>query len=236
MQDPKPSNLVVAEHIAKVQARLASACTDVYRNKDDVTLLAVSKRHPVDAIRQAYQAGLRQFGENFVQEGVDKIQALSALDITWHYIGRLQSNKAKLIARHFDWVQTVTTEKQLQLLSRYAAEHERTLQICLQVKLGDEASKGGLDQLEIEPLLEFANTCPNIAMRGLMAIPPASDHYDQQRQWFDGLAGVFERCKQRWPQLDTLSMGMSNDLEAAIAAGSTMVRIGTAIFGQRPIE
>lgn len=212
---------------------MATACQDNQRLNDGVFLLAVSKHHSAAMIRQAYEAGQASFGENYAQEAVEKIQQLKDLHVTWHFIGKLQSNKLKLLAQYFDWVQTVTSIKQLDLLSQHAQALSKTLNICIQVKLGDEGSKNGVNLEQASELMHYAHQCEGLRPRGLMAIPPATASFDQQSQMLQPLKQLLVEMQQRWPNLDTLSMGMSNDLEAAIAQGSTMVRVGTAIFGAR---
>ncbi len=212
---------------------MATACQDSQRANRDVYLLAVSKRHSAAMIRQAYEAGQASFGENYAQEAVDKILQLKDLKATWHFIGKLQSNKLKLLAQYFDWLQTVTSIKHLDLLSQHAQAFSKTLNICIQVKLGDEDNKNGVDHEQANELMHYAHQCKGITPRGLMAIPPVADGFEQQCRLLQPLNELFVEMQQQWPNLDTLSMGMSNDLEAAIAQGSTMVRVGTAIFGQR---
>lgn len=239
MQDPSAFNTeqLMRQRIDAVESRIERACFQAKRSRNEIHLVAVSKRHTFDAVQAAYALGLKQFAENYAQEGVAKVQQSrehGLCESVWHFIGRLQSNKLKLIAEHFDWIQTVTTAAHLDRLNAYAARASRQLQVCLQVKLGDELSKNGVSLSEIEPLLEHAQCCPHVTVRGLMAIPPAvADPIEQQQQLLP-LHTVFNKLQSTWPLLDTLSMGMTNDLEAAIQAGSTMVRIGTALFGQRP--
>ncbi|MDF1653983.1 MAG: YggS family pyridoxal phosphate-dependent enzyme [Coxiellaceae bacterium] len=235
MQDQQLSNdtETIAGRLASVRLRMATACQDSQRADNDVYLLAVSKRHSATMIRQAYEAGQASFGENYAQEAVDKIQQLKDLKATWHFIGKLQSNKLKLLAQYFDWLQTVTSIKHLDLLSQHAQAFSKTLNICIQVKLGDEDNKNGVDVELAMELMAHAHQCAGIRPRGLMAIPPATEDYQQQYEVLQPLREFFVEMQQRWPNLDTLSMGMSNDLEAAIAQGSTMVRVGTAIFGAR---
>lgn len=239
MQDPSASNtqLLMQQRIDAVELRIERACLQARRQRSDVALIAVSKRHPIAAIQNAYALGLRQFAENYAQEGVLKVQQSrqAGLDASiWHFIGKLQSNKLKPIAQHFDWVQTVTQSKHIDLLNQYAETSGRQLQLCLQVKVGDECSKNGIGFDEVMPLLEHAQHCPHVKVRGLMAIPPAVEDDHMQQQQLLPLRDFFYKLQHTWPQLDTLSVGMSGDLEAAISAGSTMLRIGTALFGPRP--
>lgn len=196
--------------------------------------MAVSKRHPVAAVLEAMDAGQRDFGENFVQEGIDKIEATGDRQARWHFIGHLQSNKTRLAATHFDWVQTVDRLRIARRLSEQRPHHAGELQICIQVRIGSEPGKSGVDPAELDPLADALLELPRLRLRGLMAIPPPADDFDVQRRHFAELRKAFERLRARGIRLDTLSMGMSDDLEAAVAEGSTMLRIGTALFGPRP--
>ena len=230
-QSPNRSSIV--ERIHAVRQRIVSACDNAHRDTHDVHLLAVSKRHSVKAIQQAYDAGIASFGENYAQEGAEKVQQLKDLHATWHFIGKLQSNKLKLIVQHFDWVQTVTEQKHLRIINELSMHHKKQTNVCIQIKLGDEDSKNGVDIKQAKALLAYADQCAGIRPRGLMAIPPASEDSQQQLEIFQPIRQWFIEMQQQWPYLDTLSIGMSNDLEAAVVAGSTMVRVGTAIFGPR---
>lgn len=196
-------------------------------------LLAVSKKHPPDAIATLYRAGLKRFGESYLQEALRKIQALSELDIEWHFIGPIQSNKTKPIAENFAWVDSVDRIKILQRLSHQRPQNLPPLQVLLQLKIGNEAGKSGTDKTTIEQMLNMAKTMKQINIRGLMCIPPPSDKFEQQQSHFMQAKQLFDQLQAQHPRLDTLSMGMSNDLQAAIACGSTQVRVGTALFGHR---
>jgi pyridoxal phosphate enzyme (YggS family) len=196
-----------------------------------VLLLAVSKTKPASMIAEAYQAGQRHFGENYLQEALSKQQALGAFDITWHFIGPIQSNKTKAIASHFDWVHSVDKLKIAQRLSEQRPAHLAPLNICLQVNISDEASKSGIRLNELGELCAQVAMLPNIKLRGVMAIPAPSESFEQQCQPYKALYQAVKTLNK--PELDTFSFGMSDDLTAAIAEGSTMVRIGTALFGAR---
>ena len=227
---------MIADNVARVQARIARACTAAGRPVESVTLLAVSKRFPATAVEAARAAGLRRFGENLVQEGIDKIAALrSSKDpIEWHLIGPLQSNKARVVAENFDWVQTVDRLKLAERLSAHRPAALPPLDICLQVNISGEGSKNGLAPRDaIETALAVA-ALPRLNLRGLMAIPEPAEDFEAQRRPHRALRELFESLQAEGLLLDTLSMGMSADLEAAIAEGATMVRIGSAIFGERP--
>ncbi|GAM77571.1 hypothetical protein yggS [Vibrio ishigakensis] len=200
-------------------------------------LLAVSKTKPNQAILDALEAGHRQFGENYVQEGVEKIQYFqehhSQFDIEWHFIGPIQSNKTKPIAENFDWVHSVERAKIAKRLSDQRGEDKEPLQVLIQVNTSAEESKSGVNEQEVLELAKSISELPNITLRGLMSIPASVQDYQQQLEAFNELKALFEQLKSQYPQVDTLSMGMSGDMQAAVEAGSTMVRIGTAIFGAR---
>ncbi len=195
--------------------------------------MAVSKTQSVSAVRAAAAAGLRDFGENYLQEALEKIEACRDLGLRWHFIGPIQSNKTRQIAANFDWVHSVDREKILRRLNDHRDSTLGPLSICLQVNISDEDSKSGMTPDELPGLAALADELPRLRLRGLMAIPAPSDDYAEQKAAADRLALLFRELQTRYPHLDTLSLGMSADLEAAIAAGSTMVRIGTAIFGPR---
>ena len=226
---------MIADNVARVQARIAQACSAAGRPVETVTLLAVSKRLPATAIEAARAAGLRRFGENLVQEGVEKIAALrSSTDpIEWHLIGPLQSNKTRLAAEHFDWVHSIDRLKVAERLSEQRPAGLPPLQVCLQVNISGEATKSGVEPAALDALAARVATLPRLRLRGLMAIPEPVAGFDAQRVPHRALRRLFEAQTARGHALDTLSIGMSDDLEAAIAEGSTLVRVGTAIFGNR---
>lgn len=225
----------IAERLQSALESIAQHCTALNKSPQQVALLAVSKTKPVEAIEQAYAAGQRLFGENYVQEGIEKIHSLQHLkDIQWHFIGPLQSNKSKAVAEHFDWVQSVDRLKIAQRLSAQRPPQKAPLQVLLQINISGEDSKSGVtDNAELLALAEEVNALPNLTLRGLMAIPAPQQNEEAQRLVFNQLHQLFELLRARYPQVDTLSMGMSGDMQAAIQAGSTMVRLGTAIFGER---
>lgn len=220
----------IAENIAKVGARIREAAQASQRNLQDIGLLAVSKTKPADAVREAHAAGLRDFGENYLQEALEKQAALSDLPLIWHFIGPIQSNKTRPIAEHFDWVHSVDRLKIAQRLSDQRPAHLPALNICLQVNVSLEASKSGCSPEELPELARAISALPNLRLRGLMAIPEATDDIAAQHTAFARLRQLRDDLALN---LDTLSMGMSHDLEAAIAEGATWVRIGTALFGAR---
>lgn len=201
------------------------------RNPDDVLLLAVSKTKPAKDIAAAYQWGLRHFGESYSQEALKKQQELGAFDITWHFIGPIQSNKTKAIATHFDWVHSVDNFKIAKRLSEQRPGALPPLNICLQINISYEQSKSGILLDELPQLCDLVAELPNIRLRGVMAIPAPKSDFDEQRQPYKKLYQAVAKLDN--PKLDTFSFGMSGDLKAAIAEGATIVRIGTALFGAR---
>lgn len=203
------------------------------RQAGSVSLLAVSKRKPVDAIRTAMESGQQAFGENYVDEGVEKIHALDDADLQWHFIGAIQSRKTATIASEFHWAHGVDRLKVARRLSEQRPAHMTALNICLQVNTDNEAAKAGVSFDEVMTLADECAELPGIRLRGLMAIPAPRTEFDEQRRAFARLRESLETLQRSHPKLDTLSMGMSADMEAAIAEGATWVRVGTAIFGQR---
>ncbi len=222
------------EHITSQIRRDEQKCG---RSPESVQLLAVSKTKPVEAILEAYQAGQTAFGENYVQEGVSKVQHFAEHypdnRIEWHFIGPIQSNKSRLVAEHFDWVHTIDRAKIAQRLNEQRPQELKPLQVLIQVNTSGEDSKSGVSDAEIFELAELISHLPNLTLRGLMSIPANVSDYDAQLHEFEKLATLKQTLEQQYPEIDTLSMGMSGDMTAAIEAGSTMVRIGTAIFGAR---
>jgi pyridoxal phosphate enzyme (YggS family) len=226
----------IAHNLAQVRAKISAAAVACGRASEEVTLLAVSKTKPASAVAQAYEAGHRAFGENYVQEGVDKIlhfQQQGVEGIQWHFIGPLQSNKSRLVAEHFDWCHTVDRLKIASRLSEQRPASLPPLNVLIQVNISDEQSKSGIALAELDALAAQVVELPGVQLRGLMAIPAPECDYEQQFAVARQMAVAFDALKVRYPSVDTLSLGMSDDMEAAIAAGSTMVRIGTAIFGAR---
>ena len=226
---------MIADKLAHVNARIASACEAAGRPVQSVTLLAVSKTFAADAVREAHGAGQRRFGENYVQEALDKIAALADLrgGLEWHLIGPLQSNKTKVVAEQFDWVHSVDRLKIAERLSAQRPEGLAPLSVCLQVNISGEASKSGLAPAEVGAIAHAVAALPRLRLRGLMAIPEAAGDVDAQRVPHRALHALFDDLCRAGLALDTISAGMSDDLEAAILEGATMVRIGSAIFGRR---
>ena len=226
---------MIADNLQQVHRRLAQACEGAARPVQSVTLLAVSKTFPASVVREAHAAGEHRFGENYVQEGVDKIAALADLraQLEWHLIGPLQSNKTRIVAEQFDWVHSVDRLKLAQRLSEQRPAQLPPLQVCLQVNISGEASKSGLAPGDVAAAAREVATLPRLRLRGLMAIPEPVDGFEAQRAPHRALRELLLRLNSQGLQLDTLSMGMSADLEAAVAEGATIVRVGTAIFGAR---
>ena len=223
----------ISANLQAVLDRIDAAARNVGRDPAEVTLLAVSKTWPANDVREAAMAGQRSFGENYVQEGVTKALELASLRLEWHFIGPLQSNKTRLVAETFDWVHSVDRLKIAQRLSEQRPATRAPLQVCLQVNVSGEDSKSGVTLAEAPSLAKQMAELPGLRLRGLMAIPAPSEDYSVQCQAFRRLRELFEQLKDDGLPLDTLSMGMSHDLEAAIAEGATLVRVGTAIFGER---
>lgn len=223
----------IAERLKSALESLEQTATESNRAPNSVQLLAVSKTKPVSDIVLAYEAGQRLFGENYVQEGVEKIQALQELsDIEWHFIGPLQSNKTRPVAEHFDWVQSVDRVKIAQRLNDQRSAH-KTLNVCIQVNISNEENKSGVTPEEAPALAQAISEMSNLTLRGLMAIPAAAQTDEEQRNTFANMQTLFTQLQQDHASIDTLSMGMTADMNNAIRSGSTMVRLGTAIFGAR---
>lgn len=227
---------MIADNIQQVHERVARACAQAGRPVRSVTLLVVSKTFGPEAVRAAVAAGEHRFGENYVLEGVEKIAALGELRerLEWHLIGPLQSNKTRVVAEQFDWVHSVDRLKVAQRLSEQRPAHRAPLQVCLQVNISGEPSKSGLRPDEVPELAHAVAALPGLNLRGLMAIPEPAPDFAAQRTPHRALRELLARLQASGLALDTLSMGMSADLEAAITEGATLVRVGSAIFGSRP--
>lgn len=224
----------IAQRLQAIRARIHSAETAAGRQLNAVTLLAVSKAQPVALLREAFVAGQRLFGENYLQEALGKRAALAGLDIEWHFIGPMQSNKTQAIAQHFSWVHSVDRLKIAERLDAARPLHLPPLQICIQVNVSAENSKSGVLPQEVYALAEAIAKLPNLRLRGLMAIPAPTADIAVQRSQFGKVRKLYETLQTQGFQLDTLSIGMSEDFPAAITEGATIVRIGSAIFGARP--
>ena len=228
---------MIADKLLQVHERIASACAQADRPVQSITLLAVSKTFAADAVREAFAAGQHRFGENYVQEGIDKIAALGDLraQLEWHLIGPLQANKTRIVAERFDWVHSVDRLKIAERLSAQRPEALPPLSVCIQVNISGEATKSGAAPADVAALAHAVAGLPRLRLRGLMAIPEVRGDREAQERPHRDLHDLFESLRAGGLQLDTISAGMSGDLEAAIAAGATLVRIGTAIFGGRPV-
>jgi len=229
------ANSTIIANIAAIQARIATAQQLSSRQPPSPTLMAVSKTRSAAEIRAALQAGIEHIGENYLQEALAKQIELHDQHLCWHFIGPIQSNKTRTIAEHFNWVHSVDRAKILSRLNEQRPPQLGPLNICLQVNINDEASKAGASTADIPALAELALSLPLLRLRGLMAIPANTDNPSQQRRNFAAVRELLNSLRQRFPtaQLDTLSMGMSGDMEAAIAEGATILRIGSDIFGPR---
>jgi pyridoxal phosphate enzyme (YggS family) len=223
----------VTENLRKIRDLLHSAAIEANRDPAEVRLLAVSKKQSLEKIREAYAAGQRDFGENFVQEGVEKIEAMAKDDLTWHFIGHLQSNKTRVVAEYFDWVHTIDKFKTARRLSDQRPDDLPPLNVCLQVNVDDEESKSGVTPEALPELAAACRDLPNIRLRGLMCLPAIRENPDEQRIPFAVLRKLAEKLRTGGVDTDTLSMGMTADFRAAILEGATIVRIGTALFGER---
>jgi len=235
--NPTDHSGLITQCLSTVRQQLAEAAAQHGRDPATVRLMAVSKQQSVADIAAAAHARQRDFGESYLQEALPKIQACNSLGLTWHFIGQVQSNKTRPIAEHFDWLHTLDRDKIAQRLNDQRPHFGKPLQVCIQVKLAQEETKGGVDPEDVVDLAEVVMSLPRLTLRGLMCIPPPSLSVEQQRSYFAQLALLQKQVNQRLASsgvvLDTLSMGMSGDFEAAIAEGATIVRIGTAIFGER---
>ncbi|MCU0803952.1 MAG: YggS family pyridoxal phosphate-dependent enzyme [Burkholderiales bacterium] len=223
----------IADNLQGVKSRIRGACERAGREPRDIVLVAVSKTFPADDLRAARAAGQRVFGESYVQEAIGKIAALADLDLEWHFIGPVQSNKTREIAAHFDWVQSIERLKIAERLSAQRPAGRRPLDVLLQVNISGEATKSGVAPADLVPLARAVARLPNLRLRGLMAIPEPTEDMALAQARFESVRRLKESLCAEGLALDTLSMGMTGDLEAAIAAGATMVRVGTAIFGER---
>src|SRR5687767_6867546 len=227
----RPQNC--SESAREAQTRIAAAARAAGRSVDSVTLLAVSKGQSAAAIDSATRAGIEHFGENFLQESLPKIEALAGRELCWHFIGRLQANKTRPVAENFAWVHSVDRLKIAERLSEQRPFHAPPLNVCLQLHVGGEASKGGVEAADLPALARAVRGLPHLRLRGLMSMPPAEEDPARQRAWFRETRQVFDYLNEHGAGLDTLSMGTTADFEAAILEGSTLVRVGTAIFGPR---
>lgn len=224
----------ISQNLATISQQIQQYCQQANRPEQSVKLLAVSKTKPISAIAEAIEAGQCAFGENYVQEGIEKIQHFAENDtLEWHFIGLLQSNKTRVVAEHFDWVQTIDRLKIAQRLSEQRPERLPALNVLIQINISDEASKSGISAKEMLELATQISQLPRLKLRGLMAIPKPESEPEQQKIALAQMNELFLQLQSQFEGIDTLSMGMSDDMPSAIECGSTMVRIGTAIFGAR---
>jgi len=224
---------MIANNLQQLRARLQQACSEAGRAPQEVTLLAVSKTFGADAVLEAHAAGQNAFGENYIQEAVEKITALAHLPLQWHCIGPIQSNKTRPVAEHFDWVHTVDRLKIAQRLSEQRPAHLAPLQVCIQVNVDGGPTKSGVAPQDALALARQVAVLPRLQLRGLMCIPEPAPDFVASCAVFARAKALFDAIRAAGLPLDTLSMGMSADLEAAVASGSTLVRVGSAIFGKR---
>ena len=223
----------VTENLRKIRDLLAESAVEAGRRPEDVHLLAVSKKQPLEKIIAAADAGQRDFGENIAQEGIEKVTKLAERRLCWHFIGHLQSNKTRPVAEHFDWVHSVDRLKTAKRLSEQRPESLADLNVCIQVNIDDEASKAGVPPVKVGELARAVAALPGLRLRGLMCLPAIRDTFDEQRAPFARTRELAESLVREGLAIDTLSMGMSDDFRAAIMEGATIVRIGTAVFGPR---
>lgn len=224
----------IALNLQSVRERIAAACASAGRDVNEVTLLPVSKTFGPEAVREAFAAGARAFGENYIQEAVEKQALLADLPLQWHCIGPIQSNKTRLVATHFAWAQTVDRLKIAQRLSQQRPQHLPPLSVCIQVNIDGGPTKAGVAPAEALALAREVAALPRLQLRGLLTIPEPSERFEDQLAVHRKARALYDQLHEAGLPLDTLSMGMTADLEAAVHAGSTMVRVGTAIFGTRP--
>ena len=233
MYDNAQIMTIIASNLQAVNRAIAQAAHKAQRRAEDIVLLAVSKTFPAVAVREAFQAGQRAFGESYLQEALGKMEALCDLPLEWHFIGPVQSNKTRLITENFSWVHGVDRLKIAERLSAQRPQHLPPLNVCIQVNVSGEDSKSGVAPDEVAELAQAVARLPHLRLRGLMAIPTPADGLAEQRKPFARLRELMQQLNVRGLRLDTLSMGMSHDLEAAVLEGATIVRVGTAIFGVR---
>ena len=224
----------LSDNIAKLLERVRLSAEKSQRQASDIVVLAASKRRTAEEIRAAHRAGLNHFGESYLQEAVGKMAQLGDLDLTWHFIGHIQSNKTRDISEHFSWVHSVDRTKIARRLSSHRHDAVSELNVCIQVNIDEEASKSGVPPSEVAELARAVAGLPRLRLRGLMCLPAVRETFDEQRLPFARTRGLAESLARDGIVMDTLSMGMSDDFRAAIMEGATIVRIGTAVFGPRP--
>jgi len=223
----------IKENLSRLNNNIVNIANECDRNSQSITLLAVSKKHPVELIKKAHEHGQNHFGENFVQEGIEKIRTIKSENLRWHFIGRIQSNKTREIAEYFDWVHTIDRIKIAERLSNQRPVEASALNVCVQVNIDNEIAKSGAHLSNLLELCQAIDELPNLILRGLMCIPATRDKYEEQRKPFNELYQQKKLLNEQNLKLDTLSMGMTNDFKAAIKEGATIIRVGTALFGSR---
>jgi pyridoxal phosphate enzyme (YggS family) len=224
----------ITDHLEQIRARVTQALTSAGRSGDDLTIVAVSKQQPAELIRAMFANGITDFGESYADEALDKMADLEDLPITWHFIGRIQANKTRRIAEHFDWVHSVDRLRIARRLDAQRPWHAQPLNVLVQVNLADESQKGGVERSGVIDLAHAIAELPRLQLRGVMGIPPAGLEPDDLLEFYMSLKSIRDELSERGHPCDTLSMGMSRDFEIAIAAGSNCIRTGTALFGPRP--
>jgi len=223
----------LSDNLKKIKIQCSAFEKKYQRVLNSVTLLAVSKTKPVSSVLEAIEHGQYDFGENYLSDALDKIQSLQEFPCHWHFIGNIQSNKTRSIAEHFSWVHTLDREKIAQRLSQQRPSNLPPINCCIQINLDNESTKAGIAPEELMQFIEKIRYLENLLVRGIMVIPKSKDSFNDQRHSFRRAKKLLETAQKQFPQFDTLSMGMSGDIEAAIAEGATIVRVGTAIFGKR---
>ncbi len=223
----------IKKRFQQIHHEITTSASSSQRDPNGVQLLAVSKTWPANALRELATLGQHQFGENYLQEALDKIEALNDLDLEWHFIGPIQSNKTRDIAGNFDWVQSLDREKIARRLHEHRPDSLAPLNVCIQINIDDEDSKSGTNADNLMTLADYIASLDKLCLRGLMVIPAPKHSVEEEKDSFSRAQQLFQQLRQKYPQVDTLSMGMTADMSTAIACGSTMVRIGTALFGQR---
>jgi hypothetical protein len=226
----------ITDHLAEIRRRIELALKRSSREHETVTLVAVSKRQPASAVRAVAATGLKHFGENYLQEGLAKMAAVDDPTLEWHFIGKLQSNKTRAVAERFTWVDTLDRDRIADRLSAQRPDHLPPLNVLIQLNLDDEPQKGGVERARIEPLARHIVQLPRLRLRGVMSMPPADQSADERRASFVAVAAEATRLRALGLPIDTVSIGMSDDFELAIECGSNAVRIGTALFGERPSD
>ena len=223
-------NHTYLDNLTKISKDIKNASL---KSGDNIKLVLVSKTQKKDSIEKIYKLGYKCFGENYLQEAKDKIQSLNSYDIEWHFIGRIQSNKIKDIVKLFDWIQTVSSKKHIEMIDRFAGEFKKIINVCVQINIDGEKSKAGLNLNQVDDFISVSKDYSNIKMRGIMAIPSKANAIDKKEQSYELLSEKFTELRDKFMNFDTLSLGMSNDYKLALAHNANLIRIGTLVFGAR---